>query len=370
MKPQFKLTLTVATLALSATSGAQAQIGGDRVQQSFARAGKDMGAAQVLRQSLTANIYDSFMTMVPTLESVPVGLKCKTETPEGKDVWGNTFSLVGEVKAQALAQIIDGLNLKNAEKIVVAGYFAKRPKSWKAFSKEIRTADQALNLGITQKVLVKNGDSNIQKLGYYSSDCVTEYETQTVLEAQEQRNPLGTKTGNFVIQIKDGILLKGENESITLNYDGISDSLEFSSNYNQYRIVSRNENFSNGTIVYQVEGTRQAVTPPNMVSATLINVGGEAQLQVNDESFDPAIAGQTVLIGEVHEHYGLFDALFHQIGAQFQIPLTAQTQTVSTGIKPQTGGHKTWITFRIKKVGNPYYNENLSSDALASDIKF
>lgn len=126
--------------------------------------------------------------------SKPV-LVCTGTTTEGTGksvLWNDYFGAPKAQKPMALAKAITGVGEPTAKKLIAAGYFSSKPRSWDDFSDVIKGARArgVIDETIEYNVLFKYRSDNLSSLGYESSvgsTCVTR--TETYLEpVQELRN--------------------------------------------------------------------------------------------------------------------------------------------------------------------------------------
>ncbi len=168
----------------------------------------------------------------PTMErGVCDGWDCSTTAGTGKSaLWDSFYGARREQKAQRLAEAIKGVGEATAEKLIAAGSFNSKPRSWDAFSSTLRQAERSGIVGgdITYQVLVKYRTENLVNLGYSAGSCkVVTYpcdvwvdrfvwEEFTNSRQVTRRNTIETIRRNVEVVVRDPILQNFERDTVTV----------------------------------------------------------------------------------------------------------------------------------------------------------
>lgn len=177
-----------------------------------------------------------WVTVGWTQVSQPV-LVCSGTSVEGSGkshLWNAFYGAPKSQKPKALADAIVGIGEPTARKMIDAGYFASKPRSWNQFSQVIRQArgQGIINETVEYQVLYKYRADNLNNLGYETSvgsSCVTVVETysqpvqelRTVTEMQWMDIPhkdlINQEVKAFRVLITNPRLQSFEAEVITIS---------------------------------------------------------------------------------------------------------------------------------------------------------
>lgn len=270
-------------------------------------------------------------------------------------------------KAQALADAIAGIGDAKAQKIIDAGYFSSKPRSWYEFSAVITSASNALGDSSIASECLYNADNaykNKVRLGYYAvRHLPAEYANQ--LRSEHHKEQVGARRRTITLNVGANKLLAGESETFTVYFDGESDRVSASSEYN---LFNQNRYGSGSEVRYELNPSRKAnITPPNTVEVKVRSEGGHIFLVATDTAFDPAIgkaeAGQATLHVDfyekvVDEHKTPWETM------HWQMPIKKATTDIDTTkiYNPHRLGKHVWVKYTITRAGGQYYGDEASEE--------
>lgn len=298
-------------------------------------------------------------------------------------------------KAKALDDAVKGIGLESAKILIKRGYFGggrKKPANWAEFSEIIESAtlENAELRNLSYEVLDKYGTENQENLGYYSRKyCRVERYPALVWEkfmnqreeryvenewrTVEQRDPFKTVSKEFTVQGTGGKLLKGESETITVNFDGMTYSLPTQglSRYNTYTVKRAFEDNATGKVTFVLEGQRKAITPDNTLSVSP-RLGSDAKLKVTDSGFDRDGSGQGIIHYKVMQRtpssrlFG-FGGPKDEVLSEGSAPLSLDSDTTEVPLKVSRGKDtQVWVEYSLQRTDTQFYNTN-QSETITTD---
>lgn len=286
---------SLALVGLLATSLASAAtFEGTPVSQTVQRSGKNLNGEASAAFTLTSPIY-----RVTTRREVVAELvwDCEDDVPANgtHGDWKGFFEATKEDKPYRLADAIKGVGVETARRLIADGYFNNKPRSWKEFKNRIQDADAEYQTGFSNEVVVKYGKENIVNLGYLvEGQCG--YKTVMVEHLVPVRTFVRNESRDYQVRIQNAPLLTGESENIVVTFDGVEDSINASSYYNDYRIERLS---TGGTVVFDLDGSRKQVRPDNTLDLTASVTGGNLSVQISDAAFDADVNEERFVVGKV-----------------------------------------------------------------------
>lgn len=231
---------------------------------------------QTVAVELETQVYRVFTTLEPVLETYE-DLECREVEGEGRGDWHGLFSAPKREKAKRLADAVQGIGEGTAQCIIDSGAFSSKPRSWSAFQKRIREAEEVCGKGIYYRVVVQHGRDNVSSLGYYNDqDCRTVQRQERVNRPVEHREPDHMARVTVQLTFRGGPLRPSESESFSVHYDGITAGVEPSSRYNRYQVTQT------GASDFVLDGQRQRTTPTNTLSLEVLRRGLGMVIQLTD----------------------------------------------------------------------------------------
>lgn len=108
-------------------------------------------------------------------DAICEGYQCSNAAGGKSEAWNAFFSAPKDQKDDRLADAIKGVGQATAKKLLAAGFFRSKPRSWQAFVEEIdkAVATGVIEKGIRYQIVVQYRYENMVNLGYNASDCQT-----------------------------------------------------------------------------------------------------------------------------------------------------------------------------------------------------
>lgn len=311
-------------------------------------------------------------------------LDCNDTIGDGtKGDWKNYFNVPKSQKPRALAAAIKGIGETTAERIIDLGYFTSKPRSWYAFSNEIRSAQNGLNragynYNFSENVLGAYGYENAVNLGYYSENACTvrKYECSTYVEVEREEFykyvPVTAKVvaRNMVLQS-----FEKETFNITLNHIAGEADVDVRSGYNKYTTevstANRNETYIELNGIGRIKGK----LPVETVRASLARDAKGLVLTVNvsPQSFvsnEDNAGAQNVLRYDVC-NTSWVGTCYKVAREAHATPLKNSTvQTIRLDDGQYKAGSKYFVRYSVGRKGSKFYSENYYNDASTSSVKY
>lgn len=354
-----KILLSMVSLFLLANPAIAQQYEGTTVSKSLSRSGANLEGEGQFSFELSADIYRITSEFRWVNERV---WECKDDGDgDGSSGdWKGFFNVPKAQKAGALADAIRGVGLSTAKRLVSDNYFNSKPRSWRAFSRVIESADDEYETGFSYEVLGKFKEDNMKNLGYVvEGECG--YVTKRVYRRVPVRKFHRTERTDFVVDITNAPILRGEKETFKVIYDGFDSEIRVGSRYNSYSVNRFEEG---GRIVFELRGERQRVQPGNTLELNADIKNRSFVLQVKDLSFDEGVDAEAVKVIEgVVKKDGF--AFFNKTLAKFRATLDKDgsvtiIDNINAAVKP---GMKILIQYRMTVKNSEYYNNSQSSQS-------
>jgi hypothetical protein len=159
-----------------------------------------------------------------------VELECSGSGSGKSPAWDAFYAAKKDQKAIKLASAIKGIGKASAEKLVSAGAFSSKPRSWSEFKSEIKKAETSgvISAQVSSMVLNQYQSDNRSTLGYSSADCRTNtYSCQQWVEGtpgyyheydclDTQSQTLETRSMNFTVNVQGAVLQSFETENLNI----------------------------------------------------------------------------------------------------------------------------------------------------------
>lgn len=202
--------------------------------------------------------------------------------------WHEFYHIPPHSKPQALSAAIAGLDLETARLIVNArqNYFGSKPKTWNKFKNIIRRIEADFyKIGLYYDIVGKNGDLNIQNLGYPISAFGCDWEERAVKAQvpEEDKKLIKTFPKEVRVEFKNSILLKGEKEAFTVTWDGDVLDVLIVRPYNKYLKVIKTDE---GLITLESTGREPVAPLSSDFSYSLTKESDRLYLNVRDSRYE------------------------------------------------------------------------------------
>lgn len=323
-----------------------------------------------------------------TMEMQPVEVEVTREVPyedctgaspgNGTDGnWGNLFNIPKKDKPQALADSVEGIDLKTARIIIEKGYFSSKPRSWNDFKDYIRQIEREAKLpGLSNKVINdrRAATANHRNLGYVRTGCKIVYRQEKYIEVQVQKVPVDhpvpgqSKKRNITVKVDNGPLLLGEQEEFVVTYQVQQApppappgkmievvSVEGRTAYQSgYRETKSESTADSTTVTMQGQGRVRVPVPSGAVQIIPRAVNGKLQLQATP-ALDPD-AGGSISVTVTTLEKGSFGKK-HATGTKtFQVEGGKASMLELN--QPADLTKNAIVDYTIQVSGSPYYSEN------------
>jgi hypothetical protein len=294
---------------------------------------------------------------------------CSTSSGDGsKGNWNNFFSAPRAEKPKALADSIKGVGVPTAERIIAAGFFKSKPRSWGEFSQEIVKSESALirqgyQGRFSELVLEKFGEENSKSLGYYlENSCQIVTYPCTVFEEIETEIFVYNIERKVEVKVENQVLQSFEKDSykIKVGMDPREIEVTTAGGYNNYSFVVNAASAGFISITLKGQGRKGVPFPLSASSVSLANdsnglkIVGQVESQYLPSGDDAASTLVMVYkICRINWFGGCFSTVIinNQVitGAAFEIKIPGSALRNNTK-------YKVWYT--LKRVGSKYYSLN------------
>lgn len=356
-----------------ATIATAATFEGTQVSKIVERTGKNLRGEASATFQLASEIFRVTVKREVVAETV---WTCENDVPadgKGGD-WKGFFSATKEDKPYRLAEAIKGIGVETARRLVNDGFFDSKPRSWADFKKKVQEADNEFQTGFSYDVIVKFGKENMINLGYLvEGQCG--YKTEMVERLVPVRTFVRNEVRQYQVRINNAPLLNGESEKITVSFDGVEDSINVNSYYNDYKIDRWNQN---GQVVFDLAGVRKQVRPANDLNVTANVANGKLELSVTNTAFDAEVAAMEdmTIVGKVEIDKGSWKNTFSRQSTldlgTFEKALSktsSETNVGDVGVQIPAGTNVT-VSYEVRVNGSRFHsNEKSSSKKLKLKLK-
>ena len=347
---------SLVSLFVFASVASAATYEGETVSKVVNRSGKNLNGSTVQSLSITSDIYRVSLEWRWVDEVV---FDCEDDllSDGTSGDWKGFFNAPKEDKAARLAAAIKGVGISTAERLLEDGVFSNKPRSWRQFADRIERASEDYGTGFGYQVLVEFKKENMINLGYLvEGQCGTK--VVSVRKLVPVKNYYRTESKDFEIRIKNAPLLRGEQERITISFDGFDDKIYVSSDYNSY-VFDRWEN--NNKVVYELDGTRLQVRPANSLEVTRDSITGTLKLKVVDSAFDSDLGHRRVIVGKVElDKSGWKKNVLLGSIAPTVLDTDDAVSVIDTGVVVEAGS-SIIVRYSIRYEDSQYYNSDESS---------
>ncbi len=236
------------------------------------------------------------------------------------------------------------------------------PESWdqvtlmlkEAAAKKIITTEAArtmYRIDEEKNRLASGFQASAQKCDLVSKDAVV-----NVIDTRNEKSFLKEVSQNFVVNVANAPILPGESESFFVRYSGnlSTAAILVNSYYNSYTYSAK---ANEGTLTFEMTGTRQKVTPKNTLAGSLVNVAGIVDIMIQNKNYNPKIDGKIIVYATFFESRFLFDT---ELGTRVIEPKDGNLIKYLSQIKVQTPGRVIYAKIKIKYENSSVYNNQFS----------
>lgn len=319
-------------------------------------------------------------------DSICEGYQCSGGAGQSP-AWNAYFSASRDRKPARLADAIKGIGETSARKLIAAGYFHSKPRSWRAFVDEIDRAARSnvITKGVRYQAAVQYRYDNMTNLGYSSTSCQTytyrcekvywglvqenyiATETQTQSRVMEQRN----RRINF--SVREPKLQAFEKESISLIVgEGDQDIQVQSAGYTKYGAPSISGG-QNATVEVVGQERIPVDLPYSAYQGNEYKImGGKPVLSIK---VDPKFLGGASQGDQLVVTYYVQTCKLSWIGCGFNPWVNSEVKTVPltaavTNIEIESPAkHKTQVKFRISRKNSIWYNDKPLNEVETDEVK-
>lgn len=159
------------------------------------------------------------------------------------------------------------------------------------------------------------------------------------------------------VQITEGALLQGEEETYALRYDGLSDVAFVSSRgYNTYSVATYNE--KNNLITMVVKGKRDEVVPSNLISTQIVRDGKFINLKLQNRGFNAKVGGKVIVWVDYYESIPFWPD--YKLGTKSYELTDGSVTEILSKIQVRKASRKARVDISVQIVGSPYYSDKIS----------
>jgi hypothetical protein len=326
--------------------------------------------------------YQDVPKLITEWQTVTQGvLVCDEKAGTGKSqYWDAFYTAPAAQKPKALAKAIEGIGELSAGKLIKAGFFREKPRSWSELQNEIQRAKDSnvITGSVAYSVVYKYRQENMTKLGYNTQAtglCKIELETYSYpvdkwIKVREETTKLVTHSDlidtdvkNYRIKISGQKLQTFETDMLVFSFDHATNVITLAqAAYNSYSV-----SFSGNTII--VVGTaRKRIALPNDVivpGATLEASNGMAGFSalVNQTYIPKTVQdGKLYSIIQVRScKKGLFGGTCSLTNRDERLEAKVVNQITSGVIKhsfPRVPGRVYWVRYAVQAINSPWYASN------------
>jgi hypothetical protein len=326
-------------------------------------------------------VYSVYTTSVPTTQACTQTV-CQDVPGNGtQGDWKGFFEAPKAQRAEKLAAAIKGVGIKSAVVILNNGFFRSKPRTWNAFSTEIRNAEAAAIAGgfkghFAEQVISVYGSENSRNLGYYSATACTEVpSTCTVYVDQEKESFAYNLDRSILVDVRNTVLQSFESEpySIDVGMDLNSVTVHKPSYYNNYQssVIADSSNFSR--VIIQGIGRNLVSLPNDTGSATLYKTdkGMTLQIAVNPNYLPKSDDSRSQLqIVTRFCHTNIFTGCHEEIQPWSPTRLTQPTYEIKFSGNLMKKGSKYKVWYKFKRPGSSFYDSSTTSEFSTDSVKF
>jgi hypothetical protein len=292
---------------------------------------------------------------------------CSTSSGDGsKGNWNNFFNAPRAEKPKALADSIKGVGVPTAERIIAAGFFKSKPRSWGEFSQEILKSEAALirqgyQGRFSELVLEKFGEENSKSLGYYlENSCQIVTYPCTVFEEVETEIFVYNIERKVEVKVENQVLQSFEKDSykIKVGMDPRDIEVTTDAGYNNYSYTVNAVSSGFTSITLKGQGRKAVRFPSSASSVSLatdsngLKIVGQIENQYLPSGDD---AASTLAIVYKVCRINLFGGCFSVAVEKTQVAITGRTFEVKIpgSALRKNSKHKVW--YEVKRLGSKYY---------------
>lgn len=234
--------------------------------------------------------------------------------------------------------------------------------TWNQFTLMLRDSaaknaiSQAEFLNITENLEMNNRIALGFEVNYFVCKMENRQHHYNAVEDNRRQDYHQDVAKSFRINVINAPLLKGEEESYHVSFNGL-DQLNVSSSqsYNNYSI----ERTSNGQVdMIKLVGARKRVTPPNAIIAQVLHQGKKVNVNLQNTAFNPLIGGTVTVEVRFFEKVAIISD--KHLGTKVFTLTNGEMTPFTPNIAMIKSSRPAYVQLYMKVTGSPYYNEELS----------
>ncbi len=302
-------------------------------------------------------------------------------------LWNTFYSAPKAQKPAALADAIRGIGVPSAQKLVDAGYFHRKPRTWSAFEDEVERAERSgvIDSNARYATLTKYRLDNLINLGYTETACrvvqkrckvvverlvpvpYTDYETRDYSKVVE------TIVRDVEIVVSGSRLQSFESDAATVTVGWDRDNVRVNAGpYTRYSTQISHEG-SLVRIALLGEERIPAALPASVLKSGLLALGNPPTLKVTlDPRYVPANAGDDQMVlkytleGCKMNIFG--GCLGMKVMDQGVVPVTGEL--VSVPMTKAMKGYKMQAKYSVSRRNSVFYTNGYIAERETDDIKW
>lgn len=360
-KPQLRVVPKTVTIEASASDNGQTQIIETDVE---------------IRQ-----IYVDYVKRTGTCKTVD----CDDTGDGSKGDWKKFWEAKKSQKPAELAKAIKGIGETTAERILEAGYFKSKPRSWRAFSREINDAQDDLkrdgySYNFASAVLEQYGYDNSVNLGYSTANSCTVREypctvwDEVLKESHYKYVPVKAR-----FKATRMVLQSFETEKFALTFSTIPEDTEVemanwgTSAHNKYNLQTMVDTNGNAYITAEGMGRIKNAVPASAVTSASLTRTADGFLfnvKVDPKYLPREDAGSKLVIS-----YEVCNTSW--IGTCYEVVREAKSaylNAANNNLKFSDGKYKSrskyFVRYRIARTDSKYYSNKYSSENETSSARY
>lgn len=236
------------------------------------------------------------------------------------------------------------------------------PSNWNQFVLLMRDAvaknaiSQVEFINIVEELEYQNRASLGYDINFFVCNMENRLHYFNAVEVNRRNEFNSEVSKNFRLTVASAPLLAGESETHSVNFHGLNGlSVGADQDYNSFNV----EKTEQGEIsVYKLTGVRKKVNLPNNIVAKVLHEGKKVNVALQNTAFNPLIGGKVIV--EVHFWEKVVILKDKDLGIKNFELVDGNMTTFTPNIAMIKASRPAYVEVKVKIVGSPYYNENLS----------
>jgi hypothetical protein len=271
------------------------------------------------------------------------------------------------VRVQTIIKLFNGFDYKT-NKTNLARFMVEYasingiPESWDQVALMFKESvnKTIMSQAVAREIYRVNEVQNRAASGFQisASKCVNLPRTAhvNVIRPRVEREFLREVNRKIIVNVKNAPLITNEVERLSVSFSGSVQSAKLIAN-SSYNIYSIEKNISDDTIVFDLNGSRQKVTPPNTLAGSIVNSAGAFDIMLQNSGYNSKIDGKIEIYATFFETRTFLDT---NLGSRIISPKDGSLVKYLAQIKAQRGGRPVYAEVKMRYVGSSFYNSNYS----------